>query len=463
LSGLSQRLSAHIARVRYEDLPPAAVEGAKRSLLDAIGVSLGASALGEGCAAFAELALSAGGSPESSVFGHDRKAPAQMAALANGAMAHALDYEDAFDGAPLHPNAALVPAALALAEARGGVSGRDLIAALAAGCDLACRLALCVRTPMEAGGWYPPPIFGAYGATAAAGKAIGLDAEQLCDAFSLTLCQATCSGEIKHAPDSVIRAVREAFPAQAGVVAAQLAARGVRGFAQPFEGKCGFFQLYVGGDYDEAALTDRLGAHFYGADVSFKPWPSCRGTHAYVEAALALRAEGVRVDEIETVALRGAPFQAMLAHPIETKRAPRTAIDAKFSLPFTVAVAFVRGGVALEDFTLERLRDEEVLRLAARISFEPDDAWEGNASGGALSVVFRDGGVRTVSVVAPLGAPSNPIGWAELVAKAQACARHARAPVEAGKIERLAALIGDLENAADAARAIFATLVGRAA
>ena len=198
---LSLAIAERICAIGFADLPAQTVEITKRSLLDALGVSLAASGIGEGCEAFAQLAASAGaGVPESTVLGYGLRVAAPMAALANGAMAHALDYEDAFDGAPLHPNASLVAALLAEAEAIGGVSGRDFLAAMAVGCDFTCRLGLSLKTDPASLGWYPPPILGAFGATVAVARLHRLGPQQMLDALSLTLCQATCPGEIKYSP-----------------------------------------------------------------------------------------------------------------------------------------------------------------------------------------------------------------------------------------------------------------------
>lgn len=456
MSAISGRLAAYVAETRYEDLPEAAVTGAKRSLLDAIGVSLGASGLGEGVSAFVEIALKSSADGPCDIFGEEKRVSAGAAAFANGAMAHALDFEDALDGAPLHPNAALTPAVLALAQARGGVSGRELLTALAVGCDVAGRVAMSLRTPMEQGGWYPPPILGGLGAAAGAAKILHLNARQVLDTVSLMLCQSACSGEIKHAPDSVIRAVRDAFPAQAAVHAATLAAAGVRGFDAPFEGENGFFRLFAGGNYDAGQLLADLGVHFWGASLSYKPWPSCRGTHAFIEAALDLR-NAVDPHQITAIALRGHPVQSMLAAPIESKRAPATAIDAKFSLPFTTALAFLRGNVTLDDFNPAALADASVLDLARRVSFAVDPAIASPVAG-AMAVHLRDGSMIERSVTIPRGAPQAPLSWAELVAKAAQCAAHAKTPLPASRFAELFSVIATLENQADAAAALFGAL-----
>src|SRR5690606_11754415 len=132
-----------------------------------------------------------------SVLGHDFRTSAELAALANGAMAHALDFEDTFDPTAGHPNASLVPAVLALAQTSGPVSGKELITPAAGGGELACRIGLSLRVPVEAGGWYPPPIIGAMGAAAAAARLRRLSPRQVADCPSLMLCQVSCAGEIK--------------------------------------------------------------------------------------------------------------------------------------------------------------------------------------------------------------------------------------------------------------------------
>lgn len=451
-AGLSARLARHIRTVRYEDLPPATVRAAKKSLLDALGVSLAASAEGEGCEAFLALARSAQGAPQSTLLGFAEGAPAHMAALVNGALAHALDFEDAFDGAPLHPNAAMIPAALALAQARGGVSGKGFIAALAVGCDLTCRLGLCLRTQMEEGGWYPPPMLGAYAATAACARILDLSEEQILDALSLTLCQSTCSGEIKYSARSVLRAVRDGFAAQAGVMSAQLAHGGVAGFEEPFEGRAGFFRLYAKSDYDSAILLDDLGVRFWGEQVTYKAWPSCRGTHAFIESALALRSR-INLAEIDHVAMQGASLQLMLMQPEAQKRAPKTAIDAKFSLPFTVATALARGRVALDDFTPAALRDEDILALAQRVSYEALPDWpKDQVSGGRMIVRLRDGRQVEHAVAQAFGHPLNPMSESALHEKFTACASRALHPYSPAAVARLAERVLALETEPDMAR-----------
>ncbi len=397
------------------------------------------------------------GPPQAVLLGFNSRASAAQAALVNGAMAHALDYEDAFDPAPLHPNASLLPAALATLESRACTCpGRELVAAVALGCDLVCRLGLSLRRPLEDAGWYPPPILGAFGAAAAAGRLAGLDARQLCDAWSLLLAQNSCPGEIRFSGDSTLRAVREAFPAHAAITCVQLAARGVRGFDAPLEGRAAFYALFAGGEYDPDGLLEGLGERFWIEQLSFKRWPCCRGTHAYIEAAQCLRRAHVfEPHDITTIVCIGGRVQQMLMEPSAQKRSPRTAIDAKFSIPFTVAVALIDPEVTLSSFSDSRLRDPELLDLARKCEFQRDP-YAPSAVAGELRVRLRDGRDLRHSIVRALGEPARPMSDAALREKFIDCASRAAIPLEPGPAARCADRILGLDAEPDAAAALAA-------
>lgn len=449
-TGISDLVTQRLAAVRFADLPASTVTAAKQVLLDACGVMLGASGLSDEVRPFAALAAATGSGP-CAVLGTGQLASAPFAALANGAMAHALDYEDAFDLAPGHPNASLVPALIALAQAEGPVDGARFLTALAIGCDLSCRMGLALRRQMEDGGWYPPPILAGFGAAAGSAHLLGLGAEQLRDALSLTLCQVTMPGEIKHSPATVIRAVREAFPAQAAVLSAMLAREGVSGFEAPLEGPGGFYALYAGGQFDPADLSDGLGERFWIERLTFKPWPSCRGTHPFIELALRLRGEhGFSPDAITAIDVRIDEVQRMLTEPAARKNAPQVAIDAKFSIPFCTALALRHGAVDLDGFSAQRLADPAILELAARVHSEvrPQSAWL-RGSGGAMTVHLADGRQLSAEVDNALGCPARPLDEAALVRKFVDCAGRARRPLSGAAARQLAARILTLEDCPD--------------
>ena len=444
-------LAEYVANTVYEDLPERAVEMTKMSLLDALGVTLAAGGLCEECRAFVEIAMESGGKKESTILGFGEQVPAHMAAFANGAMAHALDFEDAHDLALVHPNAATVPAALAMAESIGNVNGKDFIASLAVGCDIVCRLGLAFNENPGEYGWYIPPILGSFGAASAAGKLLNLDKKGILDALSLTLCQSTCSAELRYSPHSDIRSVRDAFAAKAGVLSVRLAQKGVKGFDHPFEGKAGLFSLYSNGNYDALRLIEGLGTTFEGANISFKPWPACRGTHTYIEAALhILKEHAPDPDDIVDVRVIVSSFNQMLCEPQNVKKTPQTVIDAKFSIPFTVATALYHKEVGLKHFTPELLNDKNVLQLAQKIRYELDPGLGlRDATRGFLEIKTKDNKTYAKQIDQAYGHPDNPVSQKGVVAKFMACADKAKTKIPEKKLKEVSKYILALEEIKD--------------
>jgi len=277
-----------------------------------------------------------------------------------------------------------------------------------------------------------------------------LAAEQVVDAFSLTLCQATCSAELTISPRSVVRSVRDAFSAKSGVLSALLAERGVTGFDFPIEGKAGLFSLYSRGNYDPLALTDGLGQSFEGANISFKPWPSCRGTHSYIDAVLQIAtSDGLRPSEVEGIRLIVSPVNRMLCEPLESKQRPATAIDAKFSLPFVVATALLRGRVNLDDFSPAALVDGEVLQLAGMVTCEVDTRLTLKEAVRGFVEIDTGNGTLSRGVDLPYGHPQHPISQETLVSKFKDCAKHAARRISQTRLEEVVELTAKLEQVED--------------
>jgi 2-methylcitrate dehydratase PrpD len=309
-----------------------------------------------------------------------------------------------------------------------------------------------LRTSIADFGWYPPPILAAFGATVAAAKILDLNAHQIRDALSLTLCQATCSGEILYSPRSLIRAVRDAFPARAAVTSALLAQRGVTGFEMPLEGKAGFFATFARDQYDPDAIIGKLGDSFEIERISFKPWPSCRGTHAAIEAALVCRGEDATLHrQIEHVSIEGGPMLRMLAEPAASKRQPDTAIGAKFSLPFTVACALVHGRVGLQSFLSEALVDPSVLAMSRRVEVHTNTRM-GTDIGAKVRLQLKSGATSEREVCVPLGSPAHPLSRTDLVAKFVECAGLALRPLSNASADHLAEVILNLDAVSDLSR-----------
>jgi 2-methylcitrate dehydratase PrpD len=235
-----------------------------------------------------------------------------------------------------------------------------------------------------------------------------------------------------------------------------LARSGVKGFEAPLEGRDGFYRLYAAGHYDPQALLEDLGSRFFIEQLSFKPWPACRGTHAYIELALGLaKAHGFDWHDIERVELGAAEIHRMLAEPVERKRSPQTVIDAKFSLSFAVALALVRGQLTLDDFAAATLQDPHVRELASRVHVAVRPDWgRDRAASGQLSIVLADGRVFGGEVSQALGGPANPLSTPALIEKFVDCCGRAAKPLRAAVARELAGKILAIDEVDDV-RTVF--------
>jgi len=422
-------LANYVVNLTYYDIPPSIVDITKKSLLDQLGVMLAASGISQECKPFVSLALAGGDKAESTIIGSGIKIPVCMAAFANGSMSHALDFDDYLLVG--HPSASVIPAALAVAEYHN-CTGKELITAITLGIDIFCRLAFSQsqeENPLLSG-FFMPQIYGSFGATAAVCNLLKLNAPQVLDAFSLTLCQAVCSAESLYSPYSDIRAIREAFSAKNGVISALLAKNGTSGFEQPIEGKAGLFAMYSKGKFDTHIITNGLGKIFWGADVSFKPWPSCGGTHAYIEETLQLINDyHLNLSDIEEVKLTAShtsrskePPTITLCDPIEAKRSPTTSIAAKFSAPFVVATALVHKQVMLKHFNPESLKDAKMLEMARKIDFQLDTTLsEEERSKGLITIITKDNKINSNKIEYTRGHPRKPMGQDEFITKFKNC------------------------------------------
>ena len=442
-SDLTDTIAGHLAASGLKHPDKDAIHAARRSLFDTLAVSHAASGLAPECAPFAATFSGDAPSGPCRVPGQSGGFAPSSAALANGALAHALDFGDTFDRGAAHPHAALIPALRALCEVRPQISVASLLAAIAAGADLACRLSLAPQQAFEEGGWYAPALVNGPAAAGAAALVLGLDADRIAEAIGLSLLGATFPGGFRRDAASPLRGTREAFAARAAVEAALLAESGARAFADPLGAKGGFFDLYAGGFAWEPMLED-LGERWLGSEVSFKPWPCCRGTHAYIEAALALRAR-TDLEEISRIEVPVGPLQRFLADPLPAKRAELTASRAKFSISYTLSAALVDGHVDLATFAPAKLADARLHRLAALIVPLPAPGWtREDAARGEVTIITKAGDRYHHSVSQALGCPDNPLSDAMLHEKFVACLAVAADPLPEERARAMAAKIWHL-------------------
>jgi 2-methylcitrate dehydratase PrpD len=404
--------AAFAAALRGEDLPSHVVKAALINLLDTLACAI-AGRTAPGVADVAALATEWGGAPQALIWGSTARIPAHHAAWVNGMMAHARDYDDTHDAAVLHAGVSVVPAALAAAELNPRATGADLVAGVAAGLELVCRLGVATTIGIIESGFIYSSLFGYFGAAVAAARVAGLDAATTQNAIGIAFSQAAGTHQVTR-DGALMKRMQPGLAAKAGVIAVQLAQRGISGAQNVFDGVDGLFRIYLRDGYDPARLREHLGHRWDFTDLSYKPYPCCRLNHTGIDAALAIAGQpGFEPGAITriTAGVNHQTHQAVCTPP-EMRKHPVTVVQAQFSLPFTVAAALIDREVGLRHFTDEGLRRSDILALAARVECSVDDTierdWSRSVSPTAL--VVEAGNVSFQQRVdLPSGHPQAPM------------------------------------------------------
>jgi 2-methylcitrate dehydratase PrpD len=438
---VAETLGEFSVSLRFEALPAAVVRAAKRHVLDTLGVALGAAGAGA-AAPVVEAVRAWGGAREAVVWGHDFAAPAAHAALACGALAHALDFDDTHLESVVHPSAAVVPAALAVAE-EAGADGRSFLVACVAGYEVATRVGAAAPGRFHARGFHTTGLAGPFGAATAASVLWGLTAAQTANA--LGIAGSVASGLFAFLADgSETKRLHAGWAAHGGVVAADLARRGFTGPTTIFEGPHGLFDAFLHGEAPDLARCVRgLGEQWETVRIAIKPYPACHFVHACMDAARRL---GVRAGDVAEVRCFVPPaVTGIVCEPAAAKARPLTTYAAQFSLPFAVASAMVGGREGLDLFGAEALADRRVLALAERVRSVPDPTLPfPGAYPGRVRVVLRDGRVREAEEPINRGHPDRPLSDDEVEEK---FARNARRRLDPGSVAKVAWVVRRLEQA----------------
>ncbi len=455
-STLAQQLARFALTHSFDTLPSNVVESVRKRVLDILGICIASSSLDTSESARAFVA-SQGGHPQALGIGMGHRVPATQAAFINGVLAHSLDYDDTHLPSILHPSASIVPAAIAAAE-EVGADGKTLIAAIA------CGLEVCVRLGMagyddESGnsvffehGQHATSICGALGGAVSAGLLYGFNESEITHALGLAGSMASGIIEANRTGGTVKR-MHCGWAAHAAVSAAQLVRHGFTGPPTVLEGRFGFFEAWLHGQFNPAAITDGLGVHWEVPGIFFKPYPANHFTHTAIDAAAALRRRGVDPDEIDAIELGVAdPIVRTLGEPIEVKRSPETGYMAQFSGPYAVVAGLLGGGgleVALEDYTDELARDPRRRQLMQLVSVVADERCNEifpYQFPSILRVRLRDGRELVEEALVNRGGPERPLSYEELATKFKDNVGH-ELSLEA--TEQLQSQVARLEELAD--------------
>lgn len=458
------QLAELAVRTREHGLPEVLRDDVARRVLDLLGNCLAA---GHESSAVAVLGAVRGwgGTEQATAIGSGTRLPAPSAALVNGTLAHSLDFDDTHLPSVLHPSSSVLPAALAVAE-QVGARGATVLDAAGVGIEVAVRLGMA-GYDQELGnsefferGLHATSICGAVGSAVAAASVLGLDVAGIASAAGIAASMGSGIIEANRTGGTVKR-VHCGWAAHAGVSAAELARHGLTGPPTVIEGRFGFLHAFCGERADPAVVVAELGQRWELPGIFVKPYPCNHFTHAGIDAALRLRAEGLDVEQIADIEL-GVPAAVLrtIGQPAQEKAHPRSGYHAAFSGPYTVAAALTGGGglgVFHEDFTDAAARDPRRLALAAKVRCVPDEECDRifpHQFPAVLRIRLADGRRYEARVEANRGGPGNPLGPDELAEKFRLNAARALSSDAAAAVSAMALQLPGADGVAELMAAV---------
>ncbi len=413
----AETLAEFTRALAFDRIRPEVIQNVRLRCLDVLGIAL-ASTVQDFAPAVLGLVESWGGNGECTVVGTKLTASPPLAILANGSLAHGLDYDDTHTASVTHASAVVVPTALSLGESLG-LDGRSVLTAAVAGYEAITRIGMAAPGAFHARGWHATAVCGTFAATLVAGKCLGLDRGKLVAA--LGVAGSLASGVLEYLNDgSWVKRIHPGWAGHSAAVAARLAQGGFTGPASILEGRFGFYSTFLGQPADLAPHLGSLGQEWETLRVAFKPYPCCHYNHAYMDAVARLRREHrFGPDEIESVeCLVPAGEVPIVCEPAPVKRRPRTSYDAQFSLPFCIAVALVDDEVGVDSYALERIEEPRLLALADRVRYSLDPTSEFPKSfPGWVKIRLKGGRLLEAREPVNRGSPEKPLSAETIVAK----------------------------------------------
>ena len=420
-SAVAEQLADAIVGLDARSLPPAVRVKCQDLLLDVIGLAVTARKQD-----YVESAL-AGWDDDGpcTAIGHTRTLSSAGAAFVNGTAAHGEDFDDTFEGGPVHAGAVVVPAVLAACE-RHNPDGPSALVGIAVGVEVLCRLSTVIPKAVHKAGFHPTAVFGTMGAAAGVGAALKLSARGIVDALGVAGSMA--SGIIEYLAEGTWpKRMHAGWAAQSGLRAALLARAGFVGPRTVFEGVHGLFHGFArSADGNFAALTQNFGARWVTETLAFKPYPCGTMAQPYIDCARRLHAQGIRPEDVDEIVCETAEgIVHRLWEPLADKQAPLNGFAAKFSVPYAVAVGLVHGGVGLASFTDEAVREPRTLAVAAKVRYriDPQNPYP-NEYTGHVRVSLRDGLVVEERQPHLRGGAHEPLTRADIEEKFALNCRH---------------------------------------
>jgi 2-methylcitrate dehydratase PrpD len=442
MNGLSSIYADFIVGTRYDQLKPEIILQSKKLILDLMGVSLAGYKLME----FPRLVVSymkeLGGTREATVIQTKKKFPAVNAAFANASCAHALDMDDGHRFAASHPGTVIIPAAVAAAE-RSGATTKELITGVVVGYEVMIRIGMGVNPSSLNRGFHTTGITGTFGAAAAAASIMKLSREEAIGALGLAGLQGAGVLQVNHDVEGAkVKPITPARAAMSGLLSSILAQKGAKGPTQIFEGEDGFLKAFTD-DVKTDLLTHDLGKEFEICNIYTKFYAACRHAHAPTDAALdALRKSKINASEIAKIEIETYPAAIRFAGIKDVT----TPSGARFSIPFSVAMALIKKDAGADKYCEENVRDENIQRLSKKIELSVGNKWERlypNKRGATVRITDNQNKEWSAEVELAKGEPENPASWEEIYNKFHT---NATLALSEKKVQKLRYVILDLEN-----------------
>ncbi len=408
---VAELLADQSAALTAAAIPVAVRKRAEELFIDVIGLCVAARGTDYVRAVIA--GVDAGG--PCTAIGHSRSFSAEIAATINGTATHGEDFDDTFEGGPVHSSTVIAPAVLAAAE-RFGCDGRDMLAGFVVGVETLCRLSMVIPKAIHKSGFHPTGVLGAMAATLAVSRTLQLNRQQTVDA--LGIAGSMTGGIIEYLAEGAwTKRLHAGWAAHVGIQAARLGAQGFLGPRTVFEGTHGLFNGFAHateGNYD--VLTRDFGKDWYLSRITFKPYATGTMNQPYADCALRLAKQGFAAEDVADVLCETAEgYVHRLWDPLPSKHKPANAYAAKFSAPFNIAVAFITGGAGLAAFTEETVRDPRILALAAKVKYvvDPNNPYP-KAYTGHVRMTLKDGRVFEERQPHIRGGAQEPLSRAEI-------------------------------------------------
>jgi 2-methylcitrate dehydratase PrpD len=415
---VAARLADFVAAAGSAPLPETVRSTCRRLLIDVAGLVVAARHTDYVRAALA----SAAGRGDCTAIGHGERLAALDAALVNGTAAHGEDYDDTFEGGPVHAGAVVVPAVLAVAEHRG-LGGDRVMTGIAVATEIMCRMSLVAPQAIHRACFHPTAVIGAPAAAAGVAAALGLSASAT--TYALGIAGSLAAGIIEYLADgSSTKRLHAGSAAQSGIRAALLAEAGFTGPATVLEGQHGFYRAFAPSvEPNFEPLLDGLGQRWIASDIAFKPYACGTMTQPFIDCAIQaaqeLETRGVPLARIASIVCRvGEGTVHRLWEPLALKQAPPNGYAGKFSTPYCIAVALTERRAGLEQFTDERVRDPALRALASRIRYEIDPGNEyPRKFTGHVKLTLDDASTLELEQAYMRGGVEAPLGDAAIEAK----------------------------------------------